>query len=145
VVSLLVASAALCGVLISVHAYESGNERLYVLEVSKFSGEPTETALADGYAACDWLRVKPWSRPPGPEHLGRHRERRMLVPLPAPTANVIKSTIRLYSHYLIYLDRPAPGPLTPREQMSGRVALIAWYKLCPFQQWVHRPVGGSGY
>ena len=32
----------------------------------------------------------------------------------------------------------------PKRQFQVKYTTLAFYALCPFQQWVHRPVGGSG-
>jgi hypothetical protein len=56
---------------------------------------------------------------------------------------VISSTLRLFQFYSRYLDRQSPGPLTQSDQIRLKVAFVAWYKMCPFQQWVHRPVGNG--
>jgi hypothetical protein len=53
------------------------------------------------------------------------------------------STVRLLSYYIDHLDAQHPGPLTQNERQQARVTGSAWFELCPFQQWVHRPVGGS--
>jgi hypothetical protein len=46
-------------------------------------------------------------------------------------------------YYLEHLDAQHPGPLTQDERQQASVTALAWFELCPFQQWVHRPVGGS--
>lgn len=52
------------------------------------------------------------------------------------------STDRLIVYYIEHLDAQHPGPLTPNERQQASVTATAWYELCPFQHWVHRPVGG---
>ncbi len=119
----------------SAQAYGSLTEQRYLSDV-RTAGYSAADALAYGHAACDWLRMKRWGRPPGPEHVPVP-----LDPIP-PATPVINSTERLYAHYLTYLQKGGPGRLTPAVTRRARVALLAWYDLCPFQQFVHRPVSG---
>jgi len=52
------------------------------------------------------------------------------------------STKELTVRYIDHLDAQHPGPLTQNERQQASVIGSAWFELCPFQQWVHRPVGG---
>lgn len=84
-----------------------------------------DAVLSAGDQACDWLKDRHWGRPSGP---------------PQRAALVIKSTGTLFHEYEGYLNKTGPSFAT----RNPRVGLVAWYKLCPFQQWVHRPLAGSG-
>jgi hypothetical protein len=52
-----------------------------------------------------------------------------------------KSTARLYGYYVGYVDRQRPGPLAADEVLKARIAMVAWFDLCPFEQQVHRAGG----
>jgi hypothetical protein len=127
------------------------NEQKYLAVASAdFPRVSAKVLNDDGHEACDWLRGRHWGTPP--EIPGR-RESKFYGALshgnyntaPAPTALVIKSTSRLFIFYTRYLRRQEKARvLTPDEKLKRQVAFVAWYRMCPFQQWVHRPLGGSG-
>lgn len=140
------AGLALAAVLVvsgSMHAHGVSREHHYLKHLPP--GMSREAGLAYGHQACDWLAAQRWGRPPGPDHLPRARE---------VTASHLSyqphhvrwhrsnSTDRLIVYYIEHLDAQHPGPLTPNERQQASVTATAWYELCPFQQWVHRPVGG---
>jgi hypothetical protein len=112
----------------------------FALEQSYLHSVPAGTAsssalLEAGHKACDWLDGRHWGRPSGPN--GDYLEG---VPyIGHPTLNVINSTGRLATYYHDYLSTQPPSAMT---RLEDKVSLLAWYKMCPFQQWVHRPVSG---
>jgi hypothetical protein len=111
-------------------------------------GVSREAGLAYGHQACGWLAAQPWGRPPGPDHLPRtfyegHGRTVFYRPHHAQW-HWANSTERLKVYYIDHLDAQQPGPLTQNERQQARVIGSAWFELCPFQQWVHRPIGGSG-
>jgi hypothetical protein len=145
----------------SMHAYGVSREHNYLKYLPP--GMSQEAGLVYGHQACDWLAARPWGRPPGPEVIqvpsswgsigdvrGRRRrevQSKTLVYQPYRTSghwHWSKSTVRLKVYYLEHLDAQHPGPLTLKERQQASVIGSAWFELCPFQQWVHRPVGGSG-
>jgi uncharacterized membrane protein (GlpM family) len=127
------------------------NEQRYLSEALPYF--PTASAATlkdDGHEACDWLRGRHWGAPP--EIPGR-REFRFYNAIahgdyaaPDPTSHVSQSTGRSFIFYTRYLRRQSGGTLTPDGKLKRQVAFLAWYKLCPFQQWVHTPItsGGAG-
>ena len=104
-------------------------------------GQDHEAALRAGHQACDWLAAQRWGRPPGPEHLQQARDIMYYPPL--ARWQVANSTDRLLSYYLRHVDAEQPGPLTSTERVRVQYAELAWFELCPFQQFVHRPVGSG--
>jgi hypothetical protein len=110
----------------------------------------SKSVLLDaGHDACNWIDGRRWGKPPdlprGDREPPEESAAEAAIYGPGyPTMVVIKSTRRLFIFYGRYLDRQNPGPLTQADRIRLDVAFVAWYKLCPFQQWVHRPVGGSG-
>jgi hypothetical protein len=137
----LTAGLALAAVLVvsgSTYAVGVSHEHNYLKHLPP--GMSREAGLAYGHQACDWLAAERWGRPPGAEFIG-------VAPVYRPP-NVrwhrSKSTERLMVYYLEHLDAQHPGPLTQNERQQASIAAVAWYELCPFQQFVHRPVGGSG-
>jgi hypothetical protein len=116
------------------------------------AGIASRSDLLDaGHQACDWLEARHWGAPPDISILRPHRGPQF-SPLESaalqaihgrgyPTMVVISSTLRLFQLYSRYLDSQSPGPLTQADRIRLKVAFVAWYKMCPFQQWVHRPVG----
>jgi hypothetical protein len=157
------AGLALAAVLVvsgSTYAVGVSHEHNYLKHLPP--GMSREAGLAYGHQACDWLAARPWGRPPGPEFIhvppgwggigdvrGRRRRQdqsKTLVYQPYRTSghwHWSKSTVRLKVYYLEHLDAQHPGPLTQNERQQASVIGSAWFELCPFQQWVHRPVGGS--
>jgi hypothetical protein len=109
-------------------------------------GMSREAGLDYGHQACDWLAAQPWGRPPDLHGRVRSRETQSSTLVYQPH-NVrwhqANSTYRLMVYYIEHLDAQHPGPLTQNERQQASVTADAWYELCPFQQWVHRPVGGS--
>ena len=114
------------------------------------AGADETAALRAGHQACDWLAAHRWGRPAGPEHLESRAERRALRLMYRPPSRMTRSwhgansTTRLLVYYVWQVNREQPGALTTSERLRLRYTELAWYELCPFQQWVHRPVGGSG-
>jgi hypothetical protein len=137
----LTAGLALAAVLVvsgSTYAVGVSHEHNYLKHLPP--GMSREAGLAYGHQACNWLAAERWGRPPGAEFIG-------VAPVYRPP-NVrwhrSNSTERLMVYYLEHLDAQHPGPLTQNERQQASIAAVAWYELCPFQQFVHRPVGGSG-
>jgi hypothetical protein len=154
VAALLVVSAVVLG---SMHVVGVWREHNYLRYLPP--GMSRDTGLAYGHQACDWLAARRWGRPTGPEHVsfpggrvgdihGRRRQRvqsRALVYQPDHVQwHWANSTQRLAVSYIDHLDARQPGPLTQDERRQASVTGSAWFELCPFQQWVHRPVGGAG-
>jgi hypothetical protein len=134
------AGLALAAVLVvsgSTYAVGVSHEHNYLKHLPP--GMSREAGLAYGHQACDWLAAERWGRPPGPDNIG-------VAPVYRPH-NVrwhrSKSTERLMVYYLEHLDAQHPGPLTQNERQQASVTAVAWFELCPFQQWVHRPVSGG--
>jgi hypothetical protein len=144
----------------SMQAYGVSREHNYLKYLPP--GVSREAGLAYGHQACDWLTARPWGRPPGPDGInvppgwgrigdvrGRRRrevQSKTLVYEPYRTSGKwhwSNSTVRLKVYYLEHLDAQHPGPLTHNEREQASVIGSAWFELCPFQQWVHRPVVGS--
>jgi hypothetical protein len=112
-------------------------ERSYLHSVP--AGTASDTALLEaGHDACDWLGARHWGGPSMPR---RSYMTDVPTPIGHPTSMVIRSTGRLASLFHYYLVAQPPSAMT---RLEDRISLLAWYKMCPFQQWVHRPVGGSG-
>jgi hypothetical protein len=114
------------------------------------AGIASKSVLLDaGHEACNWIDGRRWGKPPDLPRGNREPPEESAAEAAIygpgyPTMVVIKSTRRLFVFYGRYLDRQNPGPLTQLDRLRLDVAFVAWYKMCPFQQWVHRPVGGSG-
>jgi hypothetical protein len=81
----------------------------------------SDTLVSAGDQACSWLEDRPWGEPPD-------------------AGGIAAET--LASYYAQDLEASG-GVLTSEEALSARVALPAWYGLCPFQQNVHHG-GGFG-
>jgi hypothetical protein len=139
------AGLALAAVLVvsgSMYAADVSHKHNYLKHLPP--GMTREAGLVYGHQACDWLTVRPWGRPPGPDHLNGTRAVRGLVYQPHNVRwHRANSTDRLMVYYIEHLDAQHPGPLTQNERQQASVTALAWFELCPFQQWVHRPVGGS--
>jgi hypothetical protein len=134
------AGLALAAVLVvsgSTYAVGVSHEHSYLEHLPP--GMSREAGLAYGHQACDWLAAERWGRPPGADYIG-------VAPVFRPH-NVrwhrSNSTDRLMVYYLEHLDAQDPGPLTQNERQQASVTAVAWFELCPFQQWVHRPVSGG--
>jgi hypothetical protein len=106
------------------------------------------TLKTDGHQACDWLRGRRWGAPP---ELGLTLQYTFNNAIsvgkfdtaPAPTTHSTQSTNRLFTFYTRYLRRESTSSvLRPSQKLKRQVAYLAWYKMCPFQRWVHRPLGG---
>jgi hypothetical protein len=143
------AGLALAAVLVvsgSTYAVGAVHEHSYLEHLPP--GVSRADGLVYGHQACDWLADQPFGRPPGPDHLPNLREAQgeTLVYGWAWRArwHWANSTERLAVYYIEHLDAQDPGPLTETERRQASVIGSAWFELCPFQQWVHRPVGGSG-
>lgn len=121
-------------------------EHTYLASVKHyFPNVSDKTLKADGHQACDWLRGRHWGRPPELPRGNREppeegaAEHAILGP-GYPKMVIITSTATLYIYYSRYLDRQSLGPLTQADRLRLQVTYVAWYKLCHFQQWVHRPI-----
>jgi hypothetical protein len=124
------------------------NEQRYLSEAMPlFPSVSAATLKHDGHQACDWLRGRHWGAPP---ELPSRRQFRFynairhgdyVAPMPASSAS--QSTGRLYIFYTRYLRRHSGGTLAPDGKLKRQVAFLAWYRMCPFQQWAHTPVGGG--
>jgi hypothetical protein len=140
------AAAAVCVVfacaLFVVHL-STEHDYLTALPASARVGAADDTLLAEGHAACSWLGQHRWGQPP--ELTGRYGQYYGARFAPFnPTERGSNSTTRYYAWYINHVDAQQPGPLTPAETVRAKVAPVAWLHLCHFQQWVHRPIGGSG-
>jgi hypothetical protein len=103
------------------------------------------TLLDAGHEACNWLDARHWGHPSDLPGIESPEESAALAAVYDPHSIVAISTRILFEYYSRYLDRQNPGPLTQADRIRLTVAFVAWYKMCPFQQWVHRPVSGSGH
>jgi hypothetical protein len=75
----------------------------------------SDNLVSAGDQACAWLEDRPWGEPPD-------------------AGGIAAETLAVYYAQ----DLEASGSvLTSEEALSARVALPAWYRLCPFQQKVH--------
>jgi hypothetical protein len=127
------------------------NQQRYLHDASADFPQASDATLThDGHQACDWLRDRHWGTPP---ELPSTRVSRFYsaiahgnyITAAAPTSHGSQSTDRLLIFYTHYLRRQdSAGVLTPDEKLKRQVAFEAWFEMCPFQQWVHRPLGGSG-
>lgn len=144
------AGLALAAVLVvsgSMYADGVSNEHSYLKHLPP--GMSREAGLAYGHQACDWLAARPWGRPPEPDRTQAILPARRLDHLIHYFRRATwhwhwaGSTQWLMVYYIDHLDAQHPGPLTQNERQQVSVLGSAWFELCPFQQWVHRPVGGS--
>jgi hypothetical protein len=128
---------ATAAVVVATLVTHSALEKSYLHSVP--AGTASNSALLQaGHKACDWLGGRHWGRPSGPYEQGYLEG----VPyIGHPTLNIINSTGRLATEYHHYVSTQPPNAMT---RLEDKVSLLAWYKMCPLQQWVHRPVGGSG-
>jgi hypothetical protein len=126
------------------------NEQRYLSEaMPDFPSTSAATLKDDGHEACDWLRGRHWGVQP---EIPDRREHRFYNAIshgdyvaPDPASHASRSTGRSFIFYTRYLRRQSGGTLTPDGKLKRQVAFLAWYKMCPFQQWVHTPItGGAG-
>jgi hypothetical protein len=140
------ALVVLVGTGVLAHGYTARHENSYLSEGYPYYHEMTPATFMDnGRQACNWLEGRHWGAPP--DLRGRAYgvlRGNSAAWSGAPTSNVISSTRRLLVFYSRFIDRENPGPVTRDDEHKRDVALWAWYKLCPFQQWVHRPLGNGG-
>jgi hypothetical protein len=132
--------AAVLAAVVSTIASHVALERSYLHSVP--AGTASDSALLDaGHKACNWLDARPWGRPPGADR-GPNRVHYLegVTYIGHPTSMIVKSTARLATYYHNYLATQRPSAMT---RLEDEVSLLAWYKMCPFQQWVHRPIGGG--
>jgi len=150
------AGLALVAVLVvsgSMYAYGVSREHTYLKYLP--AGMSQEAGLAYGHQACDWLTGQRWGKPSGPYQAYRGLSNvefgKTLIYVPRRARawsspgwwHWAGSTQVLAVRYIDHLDAQHPGPLTQSEREQASVIGSAWFELCPFQQWVHRPVGGS--
>jgi hypothetical protein len=136
---------ALAAVLVvsgSTYAVGVSHERNYLEHLPP--GMSREAGLVAGHQACDWLAAQRWGRPAGPDHLDGPSARTLVYQPDHVRWHWANSTDRLVVYYIDHLDAQQPGPLTQNERQQASVTAVAWFELCPFQQWVHRPVSGGG-
>jgi hypothetical protein len=134
------AGLALAGVLVvsgSTYAVGVSHEHNYLRHLPP--GVSRQAGLAYGHQACDWLAAQPWGKPSG--QIPPRPQARSTVVLTVPFRTV--STNELAARYVNHLDAQHPGPLTQDERQQISVIGSAWFELCPFQQWVHRPISGG--
>jgi hypothetical protein len=154
------AGLALVAVLVvsgSMYAYGVSREHNYLKHLP--AGMSREAGLAYGHQACDWLAAQRWGQPPagrGPRDSGRtyllagrlstlaYQPLRARLPSPGGWHWAASTRYWLF-HYIDHLDAQHPGPLTQNERQQASVTGSAWFELCPFQQWVHRPINGGGH
>ncbi len=125
------------------------NEQRYLSEAMPlFPSASAATLKDDGHQACDWLRGRHWGAPPELSGRRQHKFYNAIdhgdYAAPLPASNASQSTSRLYIFYTRYLRRQSGGTLAPAGKLKRQVAFLAWYRMCPFQQWAHTPVGGGG-
>jgi hypothetical protein len=135
------ALAAVLTVSGSTYAVGVSHEHNYLKHVPP--GMSRDTALVYGHQACDWLTDRRWGRPPGPDHVTFPGMPHLIHDWRWGKWHWANSTVRLMTYYIDHLDAQHPGPLTQSERQQVSVLGSAWFELCPFQQWVHRPVGGG--
>jgi hypothetical protein len=150
------ALAAALAVTGSMHAYGVSREHHYLKYLP--AGMSREAGLAYGHQACDWLAAQRWGQPSagrippggggtyilaGPLKTLVYQPVRARLPSPGGW-HWANSTRYWLFHYIDHLDAQHPGPLTQNERQQASVTGSAWFELCPFQQWVHRPINGGG-
>jgi hypothetical protein len=140
------ALVVLVGTGVLAQGYTARHEDSYLSEGYPYYHEMTPATFMDnGRQACNWLEGRHWGAPPDlPDKEYGVLQGNSAAWNGAPTSNVINSTRRLLVFYSGFIDRQNPGPRTRADEHKREVALWAWYKLCPFQQWVHRPLGNGG-
>jgi hypothetical protein len=126
-----------------------GEQRYLSEAMPDFPSTSAATLKHDGHEACDWLRGRHWGVPPDLPDRREHRFYNAIAHgdyvAPDPTSHASQSTGRLFIFYTRYLRRQSGGALALDGKLKRQVAFLAWYKLCPFQQWVHTPItGGAG-
>jgi hypothetical protein len=120
------------GLVLPTAAYGQSRERVYL---DATHADDANWALDVGHDACDWLADRRWGEP--------NENSELRLPAGIKSQGGIDSTRVWFSYYVRYLDQQNPGPLTESERAQLSLTVSAWYELCPFQQWVHRPVGGD--
>jgi hypothetical protein len=110
----------------STYAYAKVHESRYLNTLGITTN--TDGVLRAGHMACEWLAAQHWG--------GRQS-------MSVATGGRYRSTNAIYGDYVDELDAQ-PGPITADRNMQAVVAFAAWNALCPFQQWVHRPIVGNG-
>ncbi len=115
------------------------------------SGEDRASALVAGHEACDWLSAQHWGEPPyeGGPTSGSFAAPALRLQYEPPHSVTpgwqnSNSTRRLFVSYVEHLDDQDPAALSTDDKYRARYAMVAFYELCPLQQFVHRPVGGGG-
>jgi hypothetical protein len=139
-----VAAAVLVVALVGGYARHVSDENSYLKALPEQARAVDDaTLLADGHAACDWISHRHWGEPSG-----QGTENTPFQPFYARghiSWYGSNSTERLYVSYVRGLEAQ-PGPMKLKDRLTSQVSVVAWLRLCPFQQWVHRPVwaGSSG-
>jgi hypothetical protein len=141
VLSGLLVVTLLGGIGLSAHAYTAHHEKRYLARLHAVADR--QVLLRDGHQACDWLTDRRWGTPPARQSdVLRHGSPYYSAPFdPVDPGRSSKSTARLYGYYVGYVDRQRPGPLAADEVLKARIAMVAWFDLCPFEQQVHRAGG----
>jgi hypothetical protein len=141
VLSGLLVVALLGGIGLSPHAYTAHHEKRYLVRLHGVADR--KVLLRDGHQACDWLTDRRGGTPPARQSdVLRHGSPYYSAPSdPVDPGRNSKSAARLYGYYVGYVDRQRPGPLAADEVLKARIAMVAWFDLCPFPQQVHRAGG----
>ena len=137
----LLAVALVGGIGSTTHAYNQHREKEYLARLSGVASQ--SVLLRDGHQACDWLTNRRWGAPPARQaDLLRQDPPYFSAPFdPIDPGRNSNSSARLYGYYVTNVDRQRPGPLVAAEVVKARIAMVAWFDLCPFQQEVHRAGG----
>jgi uncharacterized membrane protein YsdA (DUF1294 family) len=136
--SALLAVGLVGGIGLSAQAYNQHHEKEYLARLAGVASQ--RVLLRDGHQACDWLTNRRWGGPPA-RQADLLRQDTPSHSAPFDPGRSSHSTARLYGYYVTYVDRQRPGPLVGPEVLKARIAMVAWFDLCPFQQEVHRAGG----
>ena len=109
-------------------------------------GADKGTSLRYGHDACNWLAAQRWGRSPGPEHLAKRRIKPVINAVWTPPEGedqLSNSAKRLEVYYIEHVDSMTAEPLSKDDRARVKFTALAWMELCPFQLWVHHPIGGK--
>lgn len=109
-------------------------------------GADTGSSLRYAHQACNWLATQRWGRSPGPEQLAKRRIQSVIGAIwepPGGKDQLSNSAKRLEVYYVEHVDSASAAPLTQDERAQVKFTSLAWMQLCPFQLWVHHPIGAK--